>query len=249
MPIEFIILVALGFIAPYLITFLVALIGSINLEIATWISELFWNLVGEVPMFKILASVLQTALDMNYTPVEFLIHATLRVISGALLDAVVIAACIYLVKSFFVVFTQSGGIWYSVFGKRVLSKYISFLGVVLGIVVTNLFKNQTDLIRAMVYGGASILIMLIGLYIMTAKSGVIPNPRKRDRLLANFLIDILIDMSLAISTAMIATCSLEGPRLIFQEGNLKLLFSYLAVETIVLIAAWGLAQLAAMLRK
>jgi hypothetical protein len=91
--------------------------------------------------------------------------------------------------------------------------------------------------------------MLIGLYIMIAKSGMISNRRKRDRLLANFLIDVLIDMSLAISTAVIATCSLEGPRLIFQEGNLKLLYCYLAMETVLLIAAWGLTQLVAMLKR
>lgn len=249
MPIGIIIAVGLAFVAPYLLTFVVTLIGSLNIHIANWLSDLFWNVLGQNDMFEIIANTLQTALGKGYTPIEFVVNATVAVVVGAFMDAAVIATCIYLVKSFCANFSQSGGLWYSFFGVKILSKYVSVVGVVLGVVVTNLFKNQVEMARQLIYAGTSIAFMILGVMIMIGKSSVIPSWKKRDRLITNLLIDILIDMSLAISTAVIATCSLEGPRIIFQAGNLSLLFGYLAVEAIMLSVAWGIAVLARKLKR
>ena len=237
------------FIAPYLIFFLVTFIGSLNIHVAGWISDLFWNLLGEQQMFKIIANVLQTALSMDYTPAEFVIKTAVEVVTGALLDAIVIATCIYLIKSVCAMFSQSGALWYSFGGKKILAKYVSIAGIVLGVFVINIFKNQRDQIRDLINAGISIGCIFVGVVIMLGKARIIPNAKKRDRLISNLLIDILIDMSLAISTAVIATCSMEGPRLIFIEGNLKLLYCYLAVEAVILSVSWGIAMLAAWLKK
>ena len=184
-----------------------------------FISKVFWETLGEVNAFRYASQLIQQGLNYTTLSPDRFFSSLLRMISAEVMDAMVLGASVFLLKSIFLRFN-----------RRFFARYtqpewvITVAGVVLGIVLLGMrgmltIRLQSSLtvifcIGCLIYG----IVHMLGYGKNLTRGGTYMS-----RLLGTIiglLVDFLGNGVTAFCAVLLITCGMEGPRFIQAGGSL-----------------------------
>lgn len=239
MPIGLIIAIGTVLMSPVL-WFLVSWICTKIPFAAEFLSKLFWELLGEIPVFKVAAQILENALSYEKPTAGWFIVMYLEMIANSALDALILGFAVFLFKSIFARVTRQGLVTIP------REQLATVLGIVAGISLTMGKNVLPDVLAGLFEFLICLGCMLLGIGMMFRRTLTKPHRvRNRGTGIAKMLMEILVDANIAILSVSLTVCSLEGPRIVQETGSIKMwlawyvisMLLYGVLDTVLLLAA------------
>lgn len=212
-----IILIVLGFVCTYIP-------GA-----PAFLNKLFWQFFGKIEVFQIASEVLEGGIGYSELSADQVMGGYIHMISGAVLDSAVLGTVAFLVKAVMLKFNQKYEVYYT--QPRWLATVI---GIVMGVIILTASSSLFDQAKAILSAAASIGCMLFGIWLMLGK---VRKPKKdgtyASRLngtIMSLLFDILENMLISLCAVSILTCTMEGPRMLANGGNLGAWFLWAGIS-------------------
>ena len=204
-------LIAVAVVASPVLWFVISLISSRIPFLAEFLSRIFWEVLGGVPVFETAAKVLEQAFGyQEFTGSHFFL-TFVTLLFSSVLDSFIMGFSVFVFKSLFAKFTRQGllvipGGWTA-----------TALGVAFGALMTMGRDVLPEAFREIFAMVLCVGLMLFGMGLMLGKPIRSYYARQRNIALGRMLMGILVDANLAWCCV-----SLEGPRLVRATGDLGL---------------------------
>jgi len=183
---------------------------------ADFLSKVFWELLGNVPVFETAAKVLEQALSYQQFSGSHFILTFLTLVFSSIMDSFIMGFSVFVFKAMFSKFSRQGML---LIPKGWLA---TALGVGFGALMTMGRDVLPDAFKEIFAVVLCVGLMLFGMGLMLGKPIRSYYAGARNRALGGMLMAILVDANLAWCCVSLTVCSLEGPRIVRATGDPKL---------------------------
>lgn len=215
MPISVILIVG-GIVASPILWFAFSLLSIHCPPLAEFISKIFWQVLGDIPIFENTASILEAALSYKQFSGSLLLLTLLELLIRSIFDSFLMGFSLFATNSIFAKFNRKGLL---IIPANTL---VNTLGIVIGVLLSMGINVVPETIQSIFYFLFCIGLYLFGLGMMLGKPIRSHLTGTRSATIAKMLMKILVNANKAWCYVALVVCSMEGPRIVAQDfSNLE----------------------------
>lgn len=224
---------ARGVLAAPLVVIVLGLIFTYLPGLANFISNIFWGLLGETKLFSLASNIIAGSMSHQHFTWEDFWGGFLQLMLNALSEAVIMAVCVFVIKSSCIFFNRK---WEGRFSRP--EWLLTLIGVIIGVVACGI-KNQLSLAGQGIYTLiVTIALYVVGIVLMLRGSKLLkghPTYRnRRDGFIIKMLLGIVGNMLDAFCGVFFITALMEGPRLMDAGGSFITWVAWIGLSAAVL---------------
>lgn len=214
----------LGPVALFLLSLLCTWIpGAANI-----LSTFFLETLGNFKLFALASQALQIGMSHENFSGDNFIFWFLSILLDAMLEALVMGCCVFIVKRANMRFSRKGRALYS---HPIWQ--LTLMGIIVGIIVCQVLALLVPAVERLISVGIYIGCLIYGFSLMLGAGSRRYSNRKWGYL-TTLLLDLLCNMVNAIGGVLIITCLLEGPRYMKAGGSVKIWILWIVMSIAVI---------------